>query len=249
MVSSLISSIKNRNNIQLFPDVYQFSIGAANIILIVEEELTLIDTGLPGSANRIIKYIDNLGRSVEEISLIIITHNHIDHAGGLAELRKATGAQVAAHKDDLNDTENQVAYPGFIRRLLRIPSISSLHSNFVLQPADVNIHLEGGEVLKPLGSLEVIHTPGHTMGSISLYSTKYKLLIVGDAMTRKGKNPWLPHKSVSSDFQKSMESIEKLAGLDISTLCVGHSRPLTGDVSIKMQRLLREIEFDNKHYK
>lgn len=249
MVSSLIGSIKNRNNIRLFPDVYQFSIGAANMILIVEEELTLIDTGLPGSANGIRKYIDNLGRSVEEISLIIITHNHIDHAGGLAELRKITRAQVAAHKNDLNDTENQVAYPGFIRRLLRIPSVANLHSNFVLQPADVDIYLEGGEVLKPLGGLEVIHTPGHTMGSISLYSPKHKLLIVGDAMTLKGKSPWLPHKSVSSDFQKAIESIEKLADLDISTLCVGHSRPLTGDVSIKMQRLLKEIEFDNNSHK
>jgi glyoxylase-like metal-dependent hydrolase (beta-lactamase superfamily II) len=242
-------AVKNTNYLQLFPDVYQLNIGATNIILIVEEELTLIDTGLPGSASRIMKYIENLGRSVEEISLIIITHNHIDHAGGLAELRKLTGAQVAAHKDDLNDTENQAAYPGFVRRLLRIPSVSDLHSNFVLQPDDVDIQLEGGEVLKPLEGLEVIHTPGHTIGSISLYSPKYKLLVVGDAMTRKGKYPWLPHKSVSSDFQKAIKSIEKLGGLDINILCIGHRQPVTGDVNIKMQRLIKEIEFDNNRYK
>ncbi len=233
----------------MFPDVYQLNIGATNIILIVEEQLTLIDTGLPGSVNKIKKFIDSLGRSLEEISLIIITHNHIDHAGGLADLKKLTDTRVAAHKDDLNDTENQAAYPGFIRRLLRIPSVANLHSNFVLQPADVDIHLEGGEVLKPLGGLEVIHTPGHTIGSISLYSPKHKLLVVGDAMTRKGKNPWLPHKSVSSDFQKAIESIDKLADLDISALCVGHKQPLTGSVNIKMQRLIKEIEFDNNRYK
>lgn len=242
-------AIKNKKYLQLFPDVYQLNIGASNIVLIVEDKLTLIDTGLPGSSARITEFVNSLGRSIEEISLIIITHNHIDHAGGLAELRRLTGARVAAHKDDLNDAEYQEAYPGFIRRLLQIPSVSDLHSRFVLKPGEIDIHLEGGEVLEPLGGLEVIHTPGHTMGSICLYSPEYKLLIASDALTRRGIKPRPPRKSVSSNYPLAIESIKKLASLDIGILCIGHRRPLTSDIGNRMKELIRVIEFDNNRHK
>ncbi len=59
-----------------------------NVILIAEKELTLVDTAFHGSSTRIVDFIHSLGRSVEEISLIIITHNHFDHVGGLDELRR-----------------------------------------------------------------------------------------------------------------------------------------------------------------
>ena len=92
------------------PKIYQITHRICNMILIAEEELTLIDTGLRGSASHVIKFVNGIGRSVEEISLIIITHNHLDHAGGLAELRKFTTAKVAAHQADLSDKEDELPY-------------------------------------------------------------------------------------------------------------------------------------------
>jgi len=241
MVISRIGAILQKDALQIVPHVYHLNIRVTNTVLIVEDELTLIDTGLPGSSDRIADFVHNLGRSVEEISLIIITHNHIDHAGGLAELRKLTKAKVAAHKADLDNTEAQMPYPRLIRRLLRVPSLSNLHSSFMLKTEEVDIHLEGDEVLRPLGGLEVIHTPGHTPGSISLFSLQNRLLIAGDALTRLGKKPWLPHKSVSSDFTQAIDSIKKLANLEFDTLCFGHGRPLTRDVNAKMQQLIERI--------
>ena len=88
MVLSRIRSILQKGVLEIIPRVYQLTDRGANIILITEEELTLIDTGLPGSLTRILDFIHSLGRSAEEIGLIIITHNHFDHAGGLAELRR-----------------------------------------------------------------------------------------------------------------------------------------------------------------
>jgi glyoxylase-like metal-dependent hydrolase (beta-lactamase superfamily II) len=242
MVLSRIRTISGKSTLQITPQVYQLYIRATSTILIIEEELTIIDTGLPGSSTRIINFINSLGRSIEEVSLIIITHNHIDHAGGLAELRKLTRAKVAAHKADLHDAEAQMPYPKFIRRLLRVPSLNTFHSGFLLKPEDVDIHLEGGEVLKPLGGLEVIHTPGHTPGSISLFSPKNKLLIVSDALTRQNRKPGLPHKSVSSDFPQAINSIKEMANLDIDILCFGHGQPLIGDVSTKMRELIEQIK-------
>jgi len=73
---------------EIIPNVYQLSIRAVNVIVIAEERLTLVDTGLYGSSAQIVDFISHLGRSVEEIGLIIITHNHFDHIGGLAELKE-----------------------------------------------------------------------------------------------------------------------------------------------------------------
>ena len=242
MVLSRLRAVSQRGISEIAPHVYQLYIRATSTVLITEEKLTVIDTGLPGNSKRITDSIHKLGRSIEEVSLIIVTHNHIDHAGGLAELRRLTGAKVAAHKADLDDPGSHMPYPRFIRRLLRIPSISNFHSGFLLKPEEVDIHLEGGEVLEPLGGLEVIHTPGHTPGSISLYSPRHKLLIASDALTRKGNNPWLPHKSVSSNFPQAIESIKRMANLDINIVCFGHNKPLTGDITNKMQALIKKIE-------
>ncbi len=84
MVLSRIRALMLESALEVIPNVYQLNIRAINIIVIAEEELTIIDTGLRGSSARIIDFIHSLGRSVEEISLIILTHNHFDHAGGLA---------------------------------------------------------------------------------------------------------------------------------------------------------------------
>jgi len=207
-------------------------------MLITEEELTLIDTGLPGSSAQIIDFIHSLGRSVEEISLIIITHNHPDHKGGLAELKQLTPAKVAIHKADISDIENQPSHTGARRRLPLIPLSSALHSVFSVKFSDVDIQLGGGEVFKPLGGLEVIHTPGHTPGSISLFSPQNKLLIVGDALRKRRKALQLPPKMASTDLTQAMDSVRRMARLDFDILCLGHGLPLSNDVHAKMQDLI-----------
>ena len=79
--------------------------------------------------------------------------------------------------------------------------------HLTLEDSEVDIQLEGGEVLKPLGGLEVIHTRRHTPDSIGLYSQENKLLSVGDTMVSRGKFPVLPHKIVSTHFTQAVDSI------------------------------------------
>ncbi len=242
MVLSRIQDIIRKSILEIVPHVYQLTIRGVNIILIAEEELTLVDTGFRGSSARIMDFIHSLGRSAEEISLIIITHNHIDHAGGLAELRRLTKAKVAAHKADIGDNDSQPSYPRPGQKTPRISPSSILHSVFSVKPSEVDIYLAGGEVFKPLGGLKVIHTPGHTPGSISLFSPQNRLLIVADALSKRGKNPWLPHKMVSTDFRQAVDSVKGIAQLDFDILCFGHGQPLTGGVHKKMQDLIEKIK-------
>ena len=242
MVLSQLHSITRNRTLEIIPNVYQIANRGANIILIVEEELTLVDTGFLGSSAQVTNFIHSLGRSVEEISLIIITHNHFDHAGGLAELRKLTRAKVAVHQADINDTEGQSTYPGVIRGLMRIPPFSALRSVFSIRSDDVDIPLAGGEVLEPLGGLEVVHTPGHTPGSISLYSPREKLLIIGDALGKRRRGLRLPPKMASTDLTQAIDSVRRIARLDFNILCFGHGRPLSGDVHSKVQDLVERTK-------
>ena len=196
-------------------DIYQITVRGANMLLVVEEELTLIDTGHRGSAPEIVECIRQLGRSPEEISLIILTHNHIDHVGGLAEIKQQTKARVAIHKSDIGERKN-------------LPSAKA---------EDIDVPLEGGEVLNLLGGLKIIHTPGHTPGSICLFSHKNRLLIVGDAMRKRRDTLHLPFRTASFNLTQAKDSIRKMSRLDLGTLCFGHGLPLADDVKTKIEDL------------
>jgi glyoxylase-like metal-dependent hydrolase (beta-lactamase superfamily II) len=197
------------------PDIYQITVRGANMLLAVEESLTLIDTGHRGSGPEIIECIHHLGRTPKEISLIILTHNHIDHVGGLSELKQMTKARVAIHKTDIGERKNP---PSAIAE-------------------DIDIRLEGGEVLDVLGGLQIIHTPGHTPGSISLFSAKNKLLIVGDALRKRRDKLDLPFRTASFNQTKAIESVRKVSRLDIDIMCFGHGLPLTDNAHVRLQEL------------
>jgi glyoxylase-like metal-dependent hydrolase (beta-lactamase superfamily II) len=235
--SNLRSSRKTMPTIEVIPGVYQFMFAGVNVALIAEEELTLIDTGVPGSLTGILNLIRRLGRSVEEINTVIITHNHFDHIGGLPELRKLTDVKVFAHEAALVGPQAEEPYPDGIRRLLRVPFLSPIRRRFVLESGDSDVQLAGGEMLKPLGGLQVIHTPGHTPCSICLYSFEHKLLFVGDAMQRRRKKLQFPAKMVSTNLTQAVESVSKLSELDFEVLILGHGQPVTRGARTWVQAL------------
>lgn len=223
---------------EIIPHVYQITNRGCNIVLIVEEKLTLIDTGLRGSSSKIVGFIHSLGRSAKEISLIIITHNHLDHVGGLSELRNLTTAKIAIHKVDIS--ERELPCPRVVQKLLHIPPFSIFRPLVYVEPNEVDIQLESEEILSPLGGLKVIHTPGHTPGSISLFSPQNKLLIVGDALNNCFKNIRLQPRLVSTNLLQAIDSIKRIAQLDFDIICFGHGKPLTKDALAKVQDLLKK---------
>lgn len=211
---------------EILPGLYQLTGGGTNLFVVVEEELTLIDTGLPGSHTGIINFLQRVGRKPEEIGSIIITHNHIDHIGSVPDLRRFTNARIFIHQAAMSSPDIDPPYPHGIRRLLRVPFLQPVRKRFVLEPENVDVQLEGNEVLSPLGGLKVVHSPGHTPGSICLYAEKLKLIFIGDSMQRRRYRLQLPARRVSTDLDAALDSIRKIADLSPDIICFGHGKPL-----------------------
>ena len=223
---------------EIIPGVYQLTSGGTNLFVIAEEELTLIDTGLPGSYTGIINFLRRIGRSVEDIRSIIITHNHIDHIGAVQDLRSFTNIRVFMHKAGLAESGTDPSYPEGLGRLLRIPFLHHVRRHFVLEPGDVDVQLEGGEIFELLGGLRVVPTPGHTPGSICLYTSGQKLMFVGDALQRRRKKLRLPAKMVSTDLVAAVDSVKKMAELAPEIICFGHGKPLFEDAQSRLLALI-----------
>lgn len=222
---------------EVLPDIYQLRVRRTNVTILGGEEITLIDAGIPGSADRILEFLRYLGHSPSEVSLIIITHHHIDHVGSLAELKERTGARVAVHRLDAPyvDGEKKQPNPFYHGPLAYLFWPLSLFAP--TKSTFVDLLLEDGDELSNSGGLRIIHTPGHSPGSISVLNTERGLLIVGDALNHRGGTLSFPPRKFSYDPGQARDSIGKLASLEFNAVCMGHGLPLTQHARESVQAL------------
>jgi len=147
-----------------------------------EGRIALVDAGVAGSEWAIYNYLELRGREPAEIELLALTHAHPDHIGAAAAIRAAAGCAVAAHAAEqawIEDTDLQA-------RERPVPGFAEL----VGGPVKVDRLLADGDTLDLAGlPATVLHTPGHSDGSISLWFPAQGALIAGDAVPRPGEMP------------------------------------------------------------
>jgi len=212
---------------EVLPGIHRIDGVIANVYLLIEPQgLTLIDTGMPGSAGKILDYVRGIGHAPRDIITILLTHQHVDHVGGAATLARATGADVLAHPLDAPAIEGKARRDvprgpmGLMFRAVLLPR---------LKPVAVAAHITGGETL-PIqqrdGGLQVIAAPGHTYGEVSFYVPGRKLLIAGDAY-RHGGGRIVPSPNMfNRDTTKALRSIVELAALEVGASLCGHGEPI-----------------------
>jgi glyoxylase-like metal-dependent hydrolase (beta-lactamase superfamily II) len=198
------------------------------------KELTLIDTGLPRNAKKILSYIQGMGYNPSDITVIILTHFHLDHVGSALQLKNATKAKVAVHKDEAGYVSRKKAPPKLENIVYRV--VSSVIKASPVQP---DITLNDGD---KIGNLRVIHTPGHTPGSISLLDEEKRVLFVGDSLRTKGKTVIGPSEEFSTDKAKAKESIGKLAALTFDVMLPGHGEPLRHSASDEVKKYYESLK-------
>lgn len=172
------------------------------------EELVMVDTGAGRSVGMLLKNVEGLGLNSKHISCVIATHGHIDHIGGLCELKERLDIEVVAHEAELPAIED---------------GLSRLTADYLYgmeyRPVKVDNLLTGNEQSLVLGTRELIclHTPGHTPGSIVVYlDVDGKRVLFGQDIHGPFNRSW------GSDQQQWRESMNRLLALEADILCEGH---------------------------
>jgi hydroxyacylglutathione hydrolase len=183
----------------------------SNIFIFAEgENISLVDTGSGMEPNVVGPQLEQLGLETDAVTRVVITHGHIDHIGGLAEICEHSSPQILVHPNDANDL-----------RSMGIKTVAYLQDDDIIR----------------LGrrDLRVIHSPGHTEGSICLYDNE--IILTGDTVFPGGYfgRTDLP----SGDQRKLIDSLDRLSRLNVRVMLPGHGEPLLSEASSHL-RLARE---------
>ena len=202
--------------------------------------LTLIDTLYDDDANVVLKELATIGRTAADIKHIILTHAHKSHLGGLAALKKASGATVCAHDWEVDiiagrrKAERVSAFPP--RKPL---AVYHLQLGLALgrgrhQPCEVDRRIKAGD---RVGPLEVVETPGHTPGSLSFWWPERRAVMAGDVIATwpEFAAGW---PGLTLDNDRNLRSVQDLTAFgNAEILCTGHGDPITQGAASAIKQL------------
>ncbi|MCY9785755.1 MBL fold metallo-hydrolase [Nocardiopsis sp. EMB25] len=205
--------------------VVPLPLGASAAYAIRGERTVLVDTGFAGGEDRLLGRLAKAGIASASISLIVLTHCHPDHAGGAAALRRRLGVPVAVHEAEREWAESGTSelYTPLnpFGRILR----RTLDTGFPAFTPDVVLG-DGADLDAHGVPVDVLHTPGHTPGSVSLRHRESGEVLVGDllagSMTRRDR-PGLPF--LAQDTGRLRRSARRVLDARPTRFLFGHGRP------------------------
>lgn len=214
---------------EIVPGLFQIGLGMVSAYFLADgEELTLIDTGIGGSAPAILEAVAGLGKRPADVKRILITHLHADHTGSLAELKRQTAAPVYMHPADAALVRQGIAgrpakpAPGLIKSII-VPLAMKRPQK--VEPAETDEELRDGQELPVAGGLCVIGAPGHAAGQVVfLWPQHGGVLIAADAAGNFQDK--LDYPILFEDQAEGERTLRKLAGMDFEVAVFGHGRPI-----------------------
>jgi len=214
---------------EVLPAVHLIKLGAVNAYLIKDEEPVLVDTGYPGSADKILEYARRIDLQPSDIKHILLTHLHTDHSGSAAVLRQRCGARVYAHASDAALLRRGQAFrdkaeiaPGLVNRLVYNLLIKKTIRE--VEPVEVDDILQPGQVLDIPLRPEIIHLPGHSAGQVGLLLPLHGgILLAADAV---GNIAGLGLAPFYEDLGQGYRDLDTILQQDFRHLAFGHGRPI-----------------------
>jgi len=210
----------------------------------------LADTGFPGQLQDIRAAMDKAGVPFSKLSKIILTHQDLDHIGGLPEILRESDhkIEVLAHIGDkpfIEGDQPLLKRRGFEQRMENLPEeqrkqAAALFGAQIKNKVDRTV--EDGEKLPCCGGITVIFTPGHTPGHISLYLERSKTLVSGDALVVAEGQLLGPRPQNTPDMDTAIKSLQKLTHYDIETVICYHGGVYQGHANERIAELARGKE-------
>ena len=232
---------------EIAPGVHRIEgVTGSNAVLLVDEQMALVDTGISGNGDAIVSYIKQLGRSPSDLRWILVTHLHFDHSGSAAELHELTGAKIVAHQAEtepgpdgtllLRKGNEGEPPPIWYRWAFRRGGGRRLQE---VQYHDTQVHetVEDGDVLPCLEGVRIIHSPGHTPGSICPLVEGRQVLFLGDSVLNNVDRLSRPLMWDRARRRQLDASLSSLRDLEAQVAFFGHGPPLTEQVMEKVRGL------------
>jgi glyoxylase-like metal-dependent hydrolase (beta-lactamase superfamily II) len=220
-----------------------------NSYLVVEEGgVTIIDAGLPRYWSLLERELAQLGRSLDDVRALILTHGDSDHIGFAARLSREKGIAAYLHPDDDKRAHLEVKKPSSGWGPIKIGPLagfmwySATHGGLRIPPAGELLPVADGQVLDVPGAPRIIHVPGHTPGSVAVHVPAVDAIFMGDTMTTRnvltgvtGPKP----APFTLQPEQAVASLDRLDGVDATWVLPGHGPAWSGG-STEAFRLIRE---------
>jgi len=169
--------------------------------------LLLLDVGFPGAIDQLEAHLSETGNGFADVWAVLLTHQDGDHAAGLSEVVDRADPLVVAHPECAPYVDG------------RLDPIKADDDRYPPVPVDVEV-ADGSALATRAGRMEVVHTPGHAPGHVSLYFPGQRLLVAGDALTAPEGELAGPKAEFTPEMDEAIESVGRLADEDVErTLC------------------------------
>jgi glyoxylase-like metal-dependent hydrolase (beta-lactamase superfamily II) len=183
-------------------------------------QVTLVDCGLRKAPRKIVEALVGIGKTPADVTRIILTHAHGDHAGGGREMVERTGVDGAQiHADDvpyIRAGRNAPAADSTMGRLM------SRGGPAAFDPFPISAEFVDGQVLDVAGGLRVLHTPGHSPGHVSLLHEDSGVLITGDAIFNMAWGMSWPLATICTSASQNKQSAHVLGEVDYRVAAFTH---------------------------
>ena len=221
--------------------IHRIGDGLINVYFLEESgEITIIDAGLSGFWAKLPGELAAMGRSLENVRGLVLTHAHVDHVGFAERLRRERGVPIRVHELDAMiargeaTPKNQQIGSLSLLPMLRFLFFAMRQGMLRTVRIDEVATFGDGATLDVPGAPRVIHTPGHSEGSAVLHVPARSVAFVGDAFATlnvvNGKvGPRIA--PFSSDIPRALESLSRLEKIDARLALPGHGEPWTGGLA------------------
>jgi glyoxylase-like metal-dependent hydrolase (beta-lactamase superfamily II) len=224
--------------------------GMVNVYLVEDAgEVTIVDAGAPGNWSELLDELAAMGRSLDDVRALVLTHAHVDHVGFAERLRRERRVPVRIHELDAAIARGEAKPQGQVMGSFRPLPLARFFvyglRHGMLRPATPIIEVStfgDGATLDVPGAPQVMLLPGHTEGSAALHVSARDTLFVGDALATLNvvtgaTGPQLA--PFGSDPARALQSLGRLERMEARFVLPGHGQPWTAGLP-EAARLARE---------